>query len=77
MMTKEAPPSAVLPPTSQKAKMLAGELYLASDLELTADHRRALSILERFNASRADEDTLRLELLKEQTTTVSSSWPPW
>jgi hypothetical protein len=29
------------PPTSQKAKMLAGELYLASDPELAADHLRA------------------------------------
>jgi maltose O-acetyltransferase len=51
--------------TNQKAKMLAGELYLASDPELAADHLRAQSILARFNASRADEDTLRLELLTE------------
>jgi maltose O-acetyltransferase len=52
-------------PTSQKAKMLAGELYLASDPELATDHLRAQAILTRFNASRADEDTLRLELLTE------------
>lgn len=45
--------------------MLAGELYLASDPELAAEHRRAQVILERFNASRVDEDTLRLELLRE------------
>jgi maltose O-acetyltransferase len=45
--------------------MLAGELYLASDPELAADHLRAQAILTRFNASRADEDPLRLELLEE------------
>ena len=45
--------------------MLAGELYLASDPELAADHLRAQAILARFNASRADEDALRLELLTE------------
>lgn len=45
--------------------MLAGELYLASDPELVAEHRRAQAILERFNASRADQDALRLELLRE------------
>jgi maltose O-acetyltransferase len=55
----------IAPPTGQKAKMLAGELYLASDPELAADHSRAQSILARFNASRADEDALRLELLTE------------
>ncbi len=50
-------------PTGQKAKMLAGELYIANDPELAADHLRAQAILARLNASRADEDALRLELL--------------
>jgi maltose O-acetyltransferase len=45
--------------------MLAGELYLASDPELAADHLRAQSLLAEFNASRADEDALRLKLLTE------------
>lgn len=45
--------------------MLAGELYLASDPELTSDHLRAQAILARFNASASDEDGLRLELLRE------------
>ena len=45
--------------------MLAGELYLASDPELAANHLQAQSILARFNASRADEEALRLELLTE------------
>jgi maltose O-acetyltransferase len=52
-------------PTGQKAKMLAGELYLANDPELAADHLRAQAILARFNALHADEDALRLELLTE------------
>ncbi len=54
----------VSPPCSEKAKMLAGELYLANDPELTSDHLRAQAILARFNASSADEDALRLELLR-------------
>jgi maltose O-acetyltransferase len=51
--------------TGQKARMLAGELYLASDPELAADHLRAQSILAAFNASAAEEDALRLKLLTE------------
>jgi maltose O-acetyltransferase len=51
--------------TGQKAGMLAGELCLASDPELGADHLRAQAILARFNASRADEDALRLKLPTE------------
>lgn len=53
------------PPKGQKARMLAGELYLASDPELAADHLRAQALLAGFNASRPDEDALRLELLRE------------
>jgi maltose O-acetyltransferase len=45
--------------------MLTGELYLASDPELAADHLRAQAILARFNTSGADEETLRLDLLRE------------
>jgi maltose O-acetyltransferase len=52
-------------PTGQKAKMLAGELYLASDPELVTDHLRAQAILARFNTSGADEESLRVELLRE------------
>jgi maltose O-acetyltransferase len=50
---------------SQKMKMLAGELYLASDPELAADHLRAQGLLARFNATAADEDEARTELLKQ------------
>jgi len=45
--------------------MLAGELYVANDPELGADHLRVQALLARFNASRTDEDALRLELLRE------------
>jgi maltose O-acetyltransferase len=70
-VTSPCPPSrgvsrVTAPPlTGQKAKMLAGELYLANDPELADDHLRAQALLARFNASRADEDVLRLELLRE------------
>ncbi len=37
--------------TSAKEKMLAGELYVASDPELVADHERARLLVERFNAT--------------------------
>lgn len=50
---------------SQKRRMLAGELYSAQDPELLADHLRARRLLDRFNASPADEDALRLALLRE------------
>jgi maltose O-acetyltransferase len=49
----------------QKAKMLAGELYLASDPELTAAHLRAQRLLQRFNATPADAKEERRALLTE------------
>ena len=36
---------------AQKDKMLAGELYVADDPELLADHRRACEWLDRYNAT--------------------------
>ena len=50
-----------------KERMLRGELYLAGDPELAADHTRAQELLERYNATphaAADErgDLLRLLL---------------
>lgn len=44
---------------SEKEKMLAGELYLASDAELVAERLRAQGILERFNTSGTDADEIR------------------
>ncbi len=37
--------------TSQKQKMLAGELYTADDPELAADAARAAAWMERYNNS--------------------------
>ncbi len=50
---------------SHKQRMLAGELYSGQDPELVADHLRARSLMDRFNASLADEEALRQALLRE------------
>ena len=50
-------------PTGQKAKMLAGEFYLASDPELAAEHLQAQALLARFNATPADAEDERRRLL--------------
>jgi maltose O-acetyltransferase len=49
--------------TTEKAKMLAGELYIANDLELYSEHLRAQAILGRFNATSADGGEERRALL--------------
>lgn len=51
--------------TGQKARMLAGELYMASDPELTSEHLRAQAILAKFNATAADAADERRILLTE------------
>ena len=43
--------------------MLAGELYVASDPELVADHERARLLVERFNATSVTEADERQALL--------------
>ena len=53
------------PAAGQKAKMLAGQPYMASDPELSAAHLRAQAILARFNATSADADAERRTLLTE------------
>ena len=50
---------------SHKQRMLAGELYSAQDPELVSDHLRARRLMDKFNASLADEEALRLALLRE------------
>jgi maltose O-acetyltransferase len=50
---------------AEKQKMLAGELYSSTDLELVADHLHAQTILGQFNATRADAAEERLALLME------------
>jgi maltose O-acetyltransferase len=52
-------------PAGQKAKMLAGELYVASDPELVAEDLRAQDLLFRFNATRPDAADERRTLLVE------------
>jgi maltose O-acetyltransferase len=48
-----------------KERMLRGELYLASDPELVADHARAQALLERYNATPHDDEAERERLLRE------------
>lgn len=50
---------------SEREKMLAGELYDASDPELTALRNRARRLTARLNASTADDGPLRAALLGE------------
>ena len=55
---------------SEKDKMLAGELYRASDPELVVERRRCGSLLHAFN-TQPDEDK-RLDLLRELLGRVGS-----
>ena len=51
---------------TEKEKMLAGKLYRASDAELSAAHRRAISLCEKLNfgfLSDGERDSLTRELL--------------
>lgn len=52
-------------PMSEKAKMLAGELYNAADPELTAERRRAQRLLTCYNATGPDDAETRGSLLRE------------
>jgi maltose O-acetyltransferase len=48
---------------SQRERMLAGDLYRASDPQLAEDHRRAVRLMEEFNRSAADEPDRRQRIL--------------
>ncbi|MFL5931348.1 MAG: sugar O-acetyltransferase [Gaiellaceae bacterium] len=48
-----------------KERMLRGELYIAHDPELAADHARAQELLERYNVTRHTEQDERDRLLRE------------
>jgi maltose O-acetyltransferase len=52
-------------PKSEKQKMLAGELYLASDSELAADSNRAARLLRFYNQSTENELEQRQKILRE------------
>jgi maltose O-acetyltransferase len=54
-----------LAPDSEKAKMLAGELYNASDAELVDDRRRSRQLLARYNTSDETDGSGRSALLRE------------
>lgn len=49
----------------QKDRMLQGELYLADDPELAADHRRCRLLVERYNATSVTEGAERRRILGE------------
>ena len=53
------------PPIGQKAKMLAGELYMADAPELYASHFHTQAILAVFNATPADAGDVRRSLLTD------------
>jgi maltose O-acetyltransferase len=50
---------------AMKERMLRGELYVADDPDLAADHARAQRILDRYNATGHDEQAERDGLLRE------------
>jgi maltose O-acetyltransferase len=50
---------------SEKAKMLAGELYRAVGPELATDHRRAQALLCAYNATAVDEADRRAAILRD------------
>ncbi|MGZ6708891.1 MAG: sugar O-acetyltransferase, partial [Solirubrobacteraceae bacterium] len=50
---------------AMKERMLRGELYVADDPDLAADHARAQRILDRYNATGHDEQAERDDLLRE------------
>lgn len=50
---------------TEKQKMLAGELYLASDPELQALHQRACRLTRLYNATTEDELEKRSQILHE------------
>ena len=52
-------------PKTEKQKMLAGELYLASDPELAEDNKRASRLLYQYSQTTLDEPDLRQQILQE------------
>jgi maltose O-acetyltransferase len=51
--------------SSEKEKMLAGELYYANDPELDGERRRARRLLAQYNATSAEDPAVRLALLRQ------------
>jgi maltose O-acetyltransferase len=66
--------------TTEREKMLRGELYIANDPELVIARTRARQLWQRFNASAADDAKRRTDLLRELLGQVgANSWiePPF
>ncbi len=57
---------------TEKQKMLAGELYIASDPELAAESKRARRLLRMYNATTESEQELRAHILIELFAKVES-----
>lgn len=57
--------------SSEKAKMLAGELYLASDSQLVQERLKARRLCREYNASTEEETARRLSILQQLLGTVS------
>ena len=51
--------------TTEKQKMLAGELYLASDPELVSERLYARQLIKSFNETSPDATMLRENILKK------------
>ncbi len=60
-------PEAMVPEDgrSHRQRMLAGQLYLGSDPELAAAHRRARRLMDRFNRTAPDATADRVRILDE------------
>ncbi len=55
----------IMPTISEKEKMINGELYVASDPELTAERENARKLMRMYNQTTETENELRTELLKK------------
>ena len=66
--------------STEKEKMLRGELYNASDAELIKERRNARLLLKQLNDSRDDETALRQQVLKQLIPSQGSNFwiePPF
>lgn len=50
---------------SEKEKMLAGELYIAADRELTGERERARNLIQAYNRTAPEEGSKRNKILSE------------
>jgi maltose O-acetyltransferase len=50
---------------TEKQKMLASELYLASDPQLVAENKRACSLLRRYSTTTEEQQEQRIQILQE------------